>query len=148
MGDFYLKREINVLFPKVFPEGTEVIWPSCLCFVDLCYSKILTWKEGGTPSEYYLCLIESNTFENAPEMSCALFKKGRVFLPSLGLTLHAYQIIIFFFPGMAGSCLKWKIDPDEQLKTGLHKSRLLFRYYNARQWDPWILSWKHLNIKA
>lgn len=63
-------------------------------------------RRGGTPSEYYLCLIESNTFESAPEMSCALFKKGRVFLPSLGLTLHAYQIIIFFFPGMAGSCLK------------------------------------------
>lgn len=35
-------------------------------------------------------------------MSCALFKKGGVLLPSLGLTLLAYQIIIFFSLGWQG----------------------------------------------
>lgn len=121
--------------------------PGRLCSSALLFQK-LHLKRGGTSSEYYSCLIESNTFEAAPEMSCALFKKGRVLLPSLNLTLLAYQIFFFFFPGMAGSCLKWKIDHSEQLKTGLHKSQLLFRYYNARQWGPWILAQKHLNIKA
>lgn len=104
-------------------------------------------KGGGTPSEYYLHLTESNTFESAPQMSCALFKKGRVLLPSSDPALLSYQIVLFF-SGRAGSCLKWKIDHSEQWKLVLHKAELLFRYYNARQWDPWILAWKHLNIKA
>lgn len=104
-------------------------------------------KGRGTPSEYYLHLTESNTFESAPEMSRALFKKGRVLLPSSDLALLAHQIVLFF-PGKAGCCLKWKIDHSEQCKLVLHKAQLLFRYYNARQWDPWILAWKHLNIKA
>lgn len=41
-------------------------------------------------------------------MSCALFKKGGVLLPSLGLTLLAYQIIIFFFPWDGRELLKMK----------------------------------------
>jgi len=56
---------------------------------------------GGTPSEYYLSLIESNMFETAPEMSCALFKKGRALLPSC-------LSDIFFFPQDGRELLKMK----------------------------------------
>lgn len=76
--------------------------PTFFCFVIPKASP----ETGGTSSEYYLCLIESNTFEAAPEMSCALFKKGRVLLPSLNLTLLAYQI--FFFPWDGRELLKMK----------------------------------------
>ena len=94
------------------------VWQSCVSFVGVCPARL--WpvlyqaapcssallfqkphlKRGGTSSEYYPRLIGSNTSEAAPEMSCALFKKGRVLLPSLNLTLLAYEI--FFSPGWQG----------------------------------------------